>query len=323
MSSSRRTFLAKGLSLASGLYLFHWAEQAHAAEEYVYDRLGRLVQIVHGDGSSTFYAYDKAGNRTAVTRGAAPEPEPEVFRKTIVVPSSGSAPINLRTLANSEGFNGAQSAEVIFQVPSSLTITGTAGGGIAIDTGTWPTASHAITLKLQISGKVRGGGGTGGKGAGLNTGDVGANGLAGGDAVYCRAPIAIEVKSGGELKSGGGGGGGGAQYPRQSALIGPRPGSGGGGGFPNGVGGAGGASNAPVGVSGTDAGGGQGGIGVAGVGGPGGTGGNAGSPGSAGGAASGGGTTAGAGGGAGYAVRKNGNQVSVVNSGGTISGIQG
>jgi len=47
--------------------IFMCAGIAHAAgANYVYDELGRLVQVIAGDGSSTQYAYDAAGNITAV-----------------------------------------------------------------------------------------------------------------------------------------------------------------------------------------------------------------------------------------------------------------
>src|SRR5689334_4260114 len=61
------------------------------------------------------------------------------FNQTIQV--TGTGPINLRTLANNAGYNGAQNATITFQVASGVTISGSAGststgGGRGIDTGT-------------------------------------------------------------------------------------------------------------------------------------------------------------------------------------------
>jgi hypothetical protein len=70
---------------------------------------------------------------------------------------------NLRTVANSHGYTGSSSANYTFVVGSGVTITGSAGSGIGIDTGSWPAG---VTLALQVNGIVRGGGGNGGNGGG-------------------------------------------------------------------------------------------------------------------------------------------------------------
>lgn len=241
--------------------------------------------------------------------------------------TSTTGTVNLRTLADAAGFTGASNANVLFVVPNGVTIQGLANGGVAIDSGAWP-AGYTITLALvvQSGGAVLGGGGNGGAGAAAGNGASGSNG---GDAVYCRATMSVTVDSGGAIKSGGGGGGGGGY--RKFFDTGDRTwlfmgGGGGGGGFPNGVGGAG-AAGAPDGGSGDGAAGGAGTTSGPGTGGApgtdgthaagaGGNGGDAGVDGSAGGGTA--TSTAGAGGAqgaAGYAVRKNGNAVSVTNNG--------
>lgn len=268
-----------------------------------------------------------AANASGSTTSQATVTVSSGFNQTIQI--TGSGPVNLRTLANTAGYNGAQDATVIFQLASGVTITGAAGGpdgGIAIDSGTWPTGSYAINLTLQISGKVYGGGGKGGNGAVPGNG---AGGGIGGDAIYCRLPMSVTVNSGGEVKSGGGGGGGGGGRINNSTEV-DRVGGGGGGGFPNGAGGAkgvpldGGDSGAANGSAGTTSSGGAGGSGETGGGGAGGAGGGAGANGVAGTAGSGSGTvkTQGALGVAGYAVRKNGNTVTFTNNG-TVSGTVG
>lgn len=234
------------------------------------------------------------------------------FNQNIAITGTGA--VNLRTLADNAGYNGAQHAHITFTLASGVTITGGGGslgdaGGFAIDTGTWPTSTYTIALVLQISGTVLGGGGSGGAG---NSGA----GAAGGDAIYCRLPLPITVNSGGVVRAGGGGGGGGKQSSSPLFRFG---GGGGGGGAPNGDGGEGGSGNNADGSSGS--------AGTTGGGGAGGAAGGAGATaGGAGGAFATAGTAGASGGGssgaAGYAIRKNGNTVSVTNSG-TITGTVG
>ena len=219
-----------------------------------------------------------------------------------------TAASNLRTLANNAGYTGSASAIYQFVVPAGTTILGGINGGRGIDTGTWPAG---VTIALVVNGNVYGGGGGGGSGNGSGNGSPGTSG---GDAVYAQVPITITVTSGGSVKSGGGGGGGAGN----SYTCG---GGGGGGGFPNGLAGLGSTNNTyhcptPAGQVGTTSGGGAGGIG------PGPSGGAGGAPGSAGAAGLGQIGQGGAGGASGYAIRNNGNAVTVNNSG-TISGPQG
>ncbi|MBL8537075.1 MAG: RHS repeat protein [Hyphomonadaceae bacterium] len=269
------------------------------------------------------------------------------FNQTIQI--TGSGPVNLRTLANNAGYNGAQNATITFVVGSGVTLLGTAGtsavgGGRCIETGTWPSGSYTIALTLQISGKVYGGGGGGGVGGGYSTGSLG---TAGGDALYAQENLTVVVNAGGELKAGGGGGGGGGAW-YATVLDGEgQPettyynGSGGGGAFPNGQGGAAGNADVMVsvaGANGTTSGGGAGGAATKCApsgptsnrwNGAGGAGGAAAAAGASGGNATGTGGAGtwvangpGSGGAPGYAVRKNGKTVTVTNNG-TIAGAQG
>jgi YD repeat-containing protein len=240
----------------------------------------------------------------------------------VTINLTSGASINLRTVANSNGYTGSSTANYQFVVGSGVTITGYSGSGIGIDTGSWPSG---VTLSLQVnaSGIVRGGGGTGGNGGGWNgTSTVGAtNGGAGGDAIRCSVPIAITVNSGGTVQAGGGGGGGGGYVtftgPPGGGVVG---GGGGGGGAPNGGGGSGGTGksgggNGTAGATGTTSGGGAGGTSGGGQGGNGGTYATAGSPGSGQGGVGGPGA-------AGYAVRKNGTGCTAGGAG-TITGTVG
>lgn len=218
---------------------------------------------------------------------------PSAFSATINL-ASGSA-VNLRTVANAAGYTGLSNATITFNVPNGVTIRGLGGGGIGIDTGTWPAGyTIALTLVVQSGGVVDGGGGHG-------------TGQGGGDAIVCRANMTggVTINSGGIVRGGGGGGSGGL-----ATASGKFGGGGGGGGAPNGSGGMGqygSIGDGDNGQDGTVSGGGTGGT-------PGG--GSGGGYGTAGGASTNGG---GSGGPAGYAVRKNGNTVTVTNSG-TMTG---
>jgi len=326
-------FSANPASIASGATATLSWTSSGATSANIDNGVGPVTPVASGSvqvspTSTTTYTMTLTGPGGQTTKQATVTVTPGGFNQTIQV--TGSGPVNLRTLANSAGYNGAENATVVFQVGSGVTVMGAAGstsaaGGLAIDTGTWPSGSYTISLSLEVSGKIYGGGGGGGKGAGGTNGSIG---TAGGDAVYCQENLSVLVNAGGEIKAGGGGGGGGGG--RTSAMYEfDRCGGGGGGGFPNGQGGTpgepvfDGSTNAANGSGGTTSGGGAGGAGETSGGGAGGAGGGAGVNGSSGVAGSGTGTvkSPGAGGAAGYAIRKNGKTVSVTNNG-TIVGTQ-
>src|SRR5690349_17274818 len=118
------------------------------------------------------------------TGAAAPRARAQTEAFNATIPLTGDGPINLRALADAAGFNGAQDATIAFELGSDVTIVGSPGapdGGPAIDTGEWPSASHAIALSLVVDGKAYGGGGGGARGAGYETSSAGS----GGDAITC------------------------------------------------------------------------------------------------------------------------------------------
>jgi YD repeat-containing protein len=296
--------------VATGVGGFITSAFATDTTQYWYDALGRVVRVQFQNGSTVAYTYDAAGNRTVVARTSSPPST--VFTATI--PITGTAPVNLHSLAVTAGYDGSKDANVTFTLASGVTIAGVGGslgdvGGPGIDVGAWPITQHYIALALQITGTVYGGGGSGGEGDG-NTGGQG------GDAISCTLPMSITVNTGGVVKSGGGGGGGGLQSPPPLQKFG---GGGGGGGAPNGQGGAGGTGNPTSGhngQNGTTSGGGAGGAGAGAGATAGGTGGTLATDGSQ-------GVSGGANGGsAGYAIRKNGFVITVTNNG-TISGTVG
>lgn len=315
----RSALLQLGAGL-TGLIVASRAEATPAGTvQYFYDGLGRVIRVYYRNSSNVVvgaivYSYDDAGNRTQVARtSSAPA---TTWTQTIAI--TGAGPVDLYSLATAAGYaptladGTPQDANVTFTLASGVTVTG-AGAGLAtpsvaaIDTGAWPINQVYVVLALQISGVVRGGGGTGGEG---NSGP----GFDGSDAINCRAPMGITVNSGAVVKSGGGGGGGGLQ-----SVDGRFGGGGGGGGAANGAPGGGGEGdqiNGHAGSSGTTTGGGAGGARGASPATAGGAGGNYATAGANG--VSGGGS----GGAAGYAVRKNGFAVGVTNNG-TISGTVG
>lgn len=235
----------------------------------------------------------------------APATPPGAFSTTIAI-GAQTGTVNLRSLANAAGYTGNGAATITFNVTGNVTAL---AGGRAIDTGTWPSASYAIalTLNVQAGVTVAGGGGIGGDAS------YGAGGI-GGDAIYCQE--ALTITNAGAIRAGGGGGGGGRGQqvtpPGQLPSFGDpyNGGGGGGGGSPNGTGGTaeagdGGGTSGANGSVGTTSGGGAGGAGSV----AGGGGGGYGAAGTA---------SAGAAGVAGYAVRKNGKVVT--NALGTYSG---
>jgi hypothetical protein len=255
---------------------------------------------------------------------------PSAYDETIVI--QGPGPHNLRAIADahSPAYDGISDATVVYTLAGSETVVGAAGataggsGGDAIVSGSWP-GGITLDLTVEVSGTVRGGGGGGGKGGnGLGGGKDGGDGGLGGDAFSWEVDGTVDVKSGGLVQAaggGGGGGGGGSQNPQEPVDY---AGGGGGGAFPNGAGGLGGTGlGGAAGAAGTTGGGGAGGGGGIHAG-DGGNGGNVNVNGQTGDPGTGNSGPQGAGGGIGtrgFAIRKNGNTVTVINNG-TITGQQ-
>lgn len=183
---------------------------------------------------------------------------PSFDRTGIAVPG-GTGLVNLRSLADAQGYNGQDANIVFYMSPTSQTgqrfgspgVNG-ARAGTAIDTGTWPSDKN-IKLTLRMNGssgdpaQVRGGGGSGGAGGSYGAGEKGGDGGVG---IMMRYHLTITGMNGGTvdqnrgqgLISCGGGGGGGSTSALARANDGTWAGGyGGGGGFPNGPGGKGGA----------------------------------------------------------------------------------
>lgn len=73
--TDRRIWLI-GCVLAACTLVTASSRAAAGVLTYTYDSLGRVATAVHPNGVTVTYAYDAAGNRTGVTRGAPPPPPP-------------------------------------------------------------------------------------------------------------------------------------------------------------------------------------------------------------------------------------------------------
>jgi YD repeat-containing protein len=118
--------------VASGLLLVGLAFSAQADVQYVYDSVGRVVQVITADGSSAQYQYDSAGNISKILRFAASDLAITAFN-----PATGAAggQITLQgsgfsttPAANAVSFNGTSSTvlsatanRLVVQVPSGAT----------------------------------------------------------------------------------------------------------------------------------------------------------------------------------------------------------
>lgn len=163
---------------------------------------------------------------------------------------AGSSP-DVRTIifdANENNINLRSRYDQLYPTPTSgMTINVLVNSGVtigsistatpAMDVGTWP---GGVTVKLTLSGRIEGRGGDGGKGGDASEGSalVGANGFAGGTALYTRQAITL-IDASGQIW-GGGGGGAGSNGINGSGFVQAGDGGGGGAGMNGGAGGVGG-----------------------------------------------------------------------------------
>ncbi|AMP05361.1 beta strand repeat-containing protein [Collimonas pratensis] len=97
--------------------VFMCAGIAHAAgANYVYDELGRLVQVIAGDGSSTQYAYDAAGNITAVKADTV-----NTLAISSFTPTSGGAGTNITIFGSGFSTIAASNTVTINNVAATVT----------------------------------------------------------------------------------------------------------------------------------------------------------------------------------------------------------
>lgn len=292
-----------------------------------YLRKGAAVYTIYNNGANTFTVTDFGGNAIqSVTAGFIREfhlLDNSTSNGTWVVSPGYSATagtaltigrvpmnlsidfytnygVNLRTLADRNGYTGNYPLALKVEIPSSIRLGAPDELTPCIDTGVFYAGT---TILLVNRGKIYGHGGTGGNGGSTASG-AGQAGTAGGTALYARH--SVKVVNTGIIAGGGGGGGGG-----QGGVSAQGGGGGGGAGYVPGSGGTG----FQAGGLGTDQVGGirgQGGSGAS----EGGNGGQIGGVGAVGSGASGG-----AGGAAGYSLRSaGGGPVITIVTGGTRYG---
>ncbi len=310
---------------------------ANAQVTYEYDERGRLKEVSYPNISpfpdtTIKYTYDDANNRTQEKI----ENVPTSLTCTYTINGHSTTRLNLYSFAThtdnncmsggtATKYSGTEDAIIEItlvcasgQSSCSISGSGTASSGStknAVDTGTWPSSTYDIALKLIVTEDVelRGGGGKGGNGGDWDW-TSGKNGYDGGHGINLNNNITIV--NDGYIAGGGGGGGGGKAFEGTGSgddkYYTSYGGGGGGGGWPNGQRGYGGdgGQSGNSGGNGTSSGGGAGGTGY-GSAYNGGAGGNAGANGSYG-----GGSTGGDPGDRGYSIKLNG-KVLVISGSGT------
>ena len=138
--------------------------------------------------------------------------------------SADTANLNLRTLANANGYTGLPQQAVTIHIDAGVNVYATGTSVAALIRGSWPVGAKPVLVNAGI---VSGAGGAGGAGA------TGAGGAGGAALDASSGPIEIENSSG-VIRGGGGGGGGGG-----NGNVAGAGGGGGGQGFNNAPGGRG------------------------------------------------------------------------------------
>lgn len=205
--------------------------------------------------ANTYWDVLAAPGQTGQPGGGLPS-----FNTSGIAVPGGTGLVNLRALADAQGYQGQDANIVFYMSPTSQTGQrfGTPGvngarAGTAIDTGTWPQDKN-IKLTLRLNGtngdpsQIRGGGGSGGNGGSYGAGSAGGDG---GTGIMMRQHLTIiggnntgnpnNDQKQGLISCGGGGGGGSTSDLARGGDGNWKGGYGGGGGFPNGPGGKGGA----------------------------------------------------------------------------------
>jgi large repetitive protein len=144
----RRTALTYLTTLALALALVAGAQAAGAS--YVYDEMGRLIQLIASDGTSTQYMYDLAGNILAVRADATTTlaitafyPETGAVASTVTMTGSGFSTVAAN---NTVKFNGVV-ARVIAATAVQLAVTVSAGataGSISVANANGTVASTRV-----------------------------------------------------------------------------------------------------------------------------------------------------------------------------------
>lgn len=167
-----------------------------------------LVQVTDSKGRS-------------VSTGVNVTNDPAIMNFSI---STSGQNYNLRSIANSNGYNGTQTTLNV-TISSGVLIGSSSTSLPALDTGTFPSG---VAIRIVNNGTIAGAGGAGGMGAYGHSATNAQAGGAGGVAFYARVPISM-TNNGVIQGGGGGGGGGGNTSANANAAFSNGAGSGGGG----------------------------------------------------------------------------------------------
>lgn len=168
------------------------------------------------------------------------EPEAIEYEDVVVHIDANDSDVNLRTLANLNGFLGVHEQDVTIYVDLGVEVSATGTSQAAMIRGSWPAGYTGLTL-INL-GTISGAGGAGGPSGNSGT-HAGGLGSIGGTALdVSTGPITVN-NAAGTIRAGGGGGGGGAVTAGTVVDdVEPLYGGGGGGGGQGNAGGAAGAA---------------------------------------------------------------------------------
>jgi YD repeat-containing protein len=163
MTVSFAAWLQRVLVLVLGLVLFGttgvYADQA----QYIYDDLGRLSQVIDGQGNVATYNYDAVGNLLSITRNTGGVGAPTI---TALTPNTGNAGASVNISLAGTNLTGAALAtdnpgilvRNVLTTPTSLTatfqISFAARTGATAVTVTTTTGSAATSFSVNASAPV-------------------------------------------------------------------------------------------------------------------------------------------------------------------------
>jgi YD repeat-containing protein len=163
MTLSRAAWLQRVLVLVFGLVLFGAtgisADQAH----YIYDDLGRLSQVIDGQGNVATYQYDAVGNLLSITRNTGGVGAPTI---TAFTPNTGNAGASVNVSLTGTNLTGASLATTnpgilvrnVVTTPTTVTATFqiafSAAAGPATVTVTTTTGSATTSFSVNASAPV-------------------------------------------------------------------------------------------------------------------------------------------------------------------------
>lgn len=139
---SRQSTLASRLLIPLALVVGLSASAAFADVQYVYDELGRLVQVINPSGTSVQYTYDAAGNITAVRQLATTTPSITEF-----TPNAG--PVGATVTIYGTGFSTTASQNTVKFNGTTTTVSTATATQLTV---TVPSGATTGTISVTTSG---------------------------------------------------------------------------------------------------------------------------------------------------------------------------